>query len=618
MLLIAASAAAGPAPAGPGYTRPKEVEKGCVGRSVRLPQDATPPRRATLKFAVGRDGRVGPVEVLEPVAPEVAAALTRALQSCTFEPGRGPDGAPAEIWVFLPLRFADRPPPWDHLGDPPRPEGGDAAPPLPPRAPVIAPDGLVDGASRSRLFALAAQARADGRPPLTILVVASLGGQDLRGFARRAYLGWPLGSPRTDDGLLLVVDVAGRDWLLQPGAAVGASVAEPGLFRALGEALDGGLRSGALGPALVAAAELVGNAARAESLEPVERPVAGLDRGGSAVLWSGVVQGIAGVLVALLVPLFVSRLRRRRMTAGVHEPEAGWQLEAREADGQLELRTRHVGGRFVVLAPVALAAVFLATLLARPRAEPVVLTCAAGEDRCSVTRGGEELAWVQLAGVTRFLVTTPEPKKGHELRAATWRGNFLLLRWGDRAELLRHAEALNEFLARGRDELVFRYDPPAGSAASALALVAVLLGLGALAWLFTGAWRVRLDRAAGSATLERPLRRRRRPLAEVAAVQVWTRRDEQIEQAARQGRPVPYAPPADPRERLSLVDVEGRRWPVTPWLQGGASLEGLPAVAQRVSRYLGIPLLPPPPEPPSGAVPPADWAKITPSAPPAA
>jgi hypothetical protein len=87
-------------------TKPRMQEPGCVARRVLLPADVSPPRSpVTVKFAVRGDGSVGRFEVLTPGLPlEAIRAIERAVLSCAFEPGTIA-GAPAAIWVILPLSF---------------------------------------------------------------------------------------------------------------------------------------------------------------------------------------------------------------------------------------------------------------------------------------------------------------------------------------------------------------------------------------------------------------------------------------------------------------------------------------------------------------------------------
>jgi protein TonB len=97
-----------PAFATAGYVKPREEVKGCVGRSIRLPADRAGrlPSAITLKFAVDRSGRPGPVDILsDGLDGESTQAVGLAVQSCKWIAGRDPWGRPATVWVMLPLRF---------------------------------------------------------------------------------------------------------------------------------------------------------------------------------------------------------------------------------------------------------------------------------------------------------------------------------------------------------------------------------------------------------------------------------------------------------------------------------------------------------------------------------
>jgi len=97
-----------PAFATSGYVKPAEKEKGCVGRSVRVPRDLQGiVGNATVKFAVGRDGRPSRFEVLSEIPDKrFADAIWQAVQSCSFTAGLDARGQPQLIWMILPLRFA--------------------------------------------------------------------------------------------------------------------------------------------------------------------------------------------------------------------------------------------------------------------------------------------------------------------------------------------------------------------------------------------------------------------------------------------------------------------------------------------------------------------------------
>ena len=92
-----------------GFRAPAELVPGCVGRSVRLPQDLAgfAAGQVVVKFAVGRDGTVGLARLMTPVPdPRIFEAIRQALASCRWRSGTDAQGQPVTLWVVLPLRFA--------------------------------------------------------------------------------------------------------------------------------------------------------------------------------------------------------------------------------------------------------------------------------------------------------------------------------------------------------------------------------------------------------------------------------------------------------------------------------------------------------------------------------
>jgi protein TonB len=99
-----------PAFATSGYVKPTEKEKGCVGRSVRVPRDLQGTvGNVTVKFAIGRDGRPSRFEVLTDVPDSrFKDAIWQAVQNCSFSPGLDARGQPQLIWMILPIRFSQQ------------------------------------------------------------------------------------------------------------------------------------------------------------------------------------------------------------------------------------------------------------------------------------------------------------------------------------------------------------------------------------------------------------------------------------------------------------------------------------------------------------------------------
>jgi hypothetical protein len=97
-----------PAFATAGYVKPREAERGCVGRSLGMTRKLAEryPGSITMKFAVDRSGRPGPVVVLtDGLDGESTQAVGLAVQSCRWITGRDPWGRPATLWVILPVRL---------------------------------------------------------------------------------------------------------------------------------------------------------------------------------------------------------------------------------------------------------------------------------------------------------------------------------------------------------------------------------------------------------------------------------------------------------------------------------------------------------------------------------
>ncbi len=106
----APSGAVEEAPAFPttGFEKPAQLVPGCVRNAVRLPRDlaATVSGTFTVRFAVGRDGSVSLIQVMDHVSDSrISDAIAAAVQSCEFRPGTDASGKPTRMWVVMPLRF---------------------------------------------------------------------------------------------------------------------------------------------------------------------------------------------------------------------------------------------------------------------------------------------------------------------------------------------------------------------------------------------------------------------------------------------------------------------------------------------------------------------------------
>jgi len=557
-----------------------------------------PPERLTVRFVVGRDGAAGSMELLKPAPAPLSEAIAAALRGCAFEPGRAAGGAPVAAWVVLPLRLAGRPQAQPHLGtwaNPRRDLAGDQ-PALPARGLVVDPGGLVDGASYGRLVSIGHGRR--GRtwvPELTVFVLPSLEGRDLHALARRAYLAWRLGSSQRDDGLLLVVAVKERAWVLQVGLAVEPLVDGQDFLDAVGERIDAGLAEERLGPRLVEAAEgLVQAARRTPAASPAERT-----RGFDVAAFVAI-----GLIVVPLLLSLVGRRLGRVLTLPVTPPQhRGWRVTVTDDGAAVVVRSAAPRG---AIATLLAAAVLIVALLATLQALRGVdrIACSAPSRTCTVTLDGAR-DLLPLSRVGRFVVTSRPWPTGPQLRAVTAGGNVVVADDQPEEALRRQADALDAFLVRATEEApAFQHDRAAGWPWAALRNAALMVLPLLLVWLARAPWRLTLDRAGGTATLARLGRRQRRPLAELTGVQVWTPALAALEQARRERRAMPYARPIGTRRCLVLREAAGGAWPVTPWLARGRPSEQLEAAARQVSERLGLPLVPEPRPVAPGTVPP--------------
>jgi len=92
-----------------GFRKPAEAVPGCVRGAIRMPPDLAGyvSGPTTVKFAVGRDGTIGRVEVLGAALDErVVEVIRRGLRACRWLPGADAQGRPVSLWVVMPLRFA--------------------------------------------------------------------------------------------------------------------------------------------------------------------------------------------------------------------------------------------------------------------------------------------------------------------------------------------------------------------------------------------------------------------------------------------------------------------------------------------------------------------------------
>jgi len=127
-LLLSAAACAGAQPAPPparlpapppelkpayamtdsGWKKPAEAAPGCVARTILPPPGLKTIPEVTVKFAVAPDGAIDRFEDVStpPAAPQVVAAVRRAVIKCDFVPGRDPAGKAAYTWMLMTVRSA--------------------------------------------------------------------------------------------------------------------------------------------------------------------------------------------------------------------------------------------------------------------------------------------------------------------------------------------------------------------------------------------------------------------------------------------------------------------------------------------------------------------------------
>lgn len=88
---------------GRAFVRPEAADPTCVGRALMW-QKAAIGVENRVKFAVLRDGSLARFSFERPVGPEIAAAVERAFRSCTWSPGKDPEGNPIAVWVIQPIK----------------------------------------------------------------------------------------------------------------------------------------------------------------------------------------------------------------------------------------------------------------------------------------------------------------------------------------------------------------------------------------------------------------------------------------------------------------------------------------------------------------------------------
>jgi hypothetical protein len=84
-------------------TKPRLRDGSCLSEGIREQLAGTGVRgKATLKFAVGKDGRTGAFQFLGTAPPGVREAFIWTVLGCAWEPATR-DGKPISMWVVMPL-----------------------------------------------------------------------------------------------------------------------------------------------------------------------------------------------------------------------------------------------------------------------------------------------------------------------------------------------------------------------------------------------------------------------------------------------------------------------------------------------------------------------------------
>lgn len=494
---------------------------------------------------------------------------------------------------------------------PQAPEAPEVRWPIPARAPVVDEAGALDQESRTALQRIISATEAETGTVMAVLVVRTVEGLSPERLAARVYRTWRLGSPRRDDGLLLLVAVEERWWQLWWGPALGPRVADPALLAPAQRVLaDAG--EGPLGPRLVQATALLARAVGA-SARAVAQPYEMRRDWGRLVIPLVLLGGL--VVIGLLAWLQFrgakawNRWLQRRVAAGLEGP-----LLRVEVEGPwLQVRSRH--SLLLAVGPLLL----LLMGLNGPLTEGVRrwsrgvegFWCTHEAGACLVQAGGPTVHRVPLEEIDHFEAFS-NLRGEAVLLAVTRGGNAALAQGWPASGLAGVASRLDAFLADPAAPPLSREHDFAGRGPAALLAAAALLLVLGLALLWPR--RLEVDLTAGQVALRGTLRGWARPLGAIRAVRVWTPRQEAVETLRRQRKPMPYTRVPDWQAWLVLVDAEGKRLPATVRL--GALLPGpsqeiaaeawprLEAVARRLAEHLGVPYLERVEAPPGGVVPP--------------
>lgn len=87
----------------PGYEPPREASPGCVAAGIARLDPALSGFTDTVRFAVGRDGRVSRFQPFGAHSP-FTDAVRAVVEGCGFVPGQDASGRRTAMWVVTPVQ----------------------------------------------------------------------------------------------------------------------------------------------------------------------------------------------------------------------------------------------------------------------------------------------------------------------------------------------------------------------------------------------------------------------------------------------------------------------------------------------------------------------------------
>lgn len=478
---------------------------------------------------------------------------------------------------------------------------------IPGYAPIVDETGLVDAGSLDAVRRISDATALETGARLAVLVVATLEGEDPERLSRDVYRAWRLGRASQDDGALLVYST-GERWLqLEVGAALRERLARSGGGAALGPAIEE-VGDGAPGPVLVEAVTALARAAGASQeavADPYQRRF-----DWSRVWYVGLLALGFVVYVAGTTALKTWGERRRQREAAV-ALASGRPVQVLRLEFEPDRVTVKSGPPVLLTLAATLFLPALGVfLVAHGWSRGVeTLWCSHQDRACTVILDGNETFRLPLQVIQRVEVFQGGSKAPAELRAVTAHGNELLLSRWPPSRLEAHAATLEAFrLDPEAPPVAFSEDFRRPSADQA-AVLAFLAAIGLLLWSLLGTRVLVLDRAANQVTFGRPLWRRRRALSDLVGLRLWSKTQAKIERVRRERLVMPYVLEVERGRNLALVFSDGTTWTGTRIFLSDVELldaanAEVAAAAERISTFIGVPVLPPYEVPPGGAVPP--------------